>query len=110
MFDSRFSESNSSESPTYTSCQNLLRYIHRKPSRLLRRDARKPGTPLESRYMNAMDLGVLSDMPDIRKKACCKLFKQQVYLATWLTEVNIDTYRVDEIFATVGEEMHVSLS
>ena len=30
------------------------------------------------RYMNAMELGVLSDMPDIRKKACWKLFKQQV--------------------------------
>ncbi|GFY84678.1 hypothetical protein Acr_03g0014520 [Actinidia rufa] len=28
-------------------------------------------------YMNAMELGVLSDMPDIRKKACWKLFKQQ---------------------------------
>ncbi|KAF7124858.1 hypothetical protein RHSIM_Rhsim12G0151600 [Rhododendron simsii] len=34
----------------------------------------------------------------------------QVYLTTWLAEVNIDTYRVDEIFATVGEEMHVSLT
>ncbi|XP_070033995.1 uncharacterized protein [Nicotiana tomentosiformis] len=29
------------------------------------------------RYMDAMDLGVLTDMPDIRKKACRKLFKQQ---------------------------------
>ncbi|KAI9089494.1 hypothetical protein K1719_029099 [Acacia pycnantha] len=33
----------------------------------------------------------------------------QVYLTTWLAEVNIDTNRVDEIFAVVGEEMHVSL-
>lgn len=33
------------------------------------------------RYMNAMELGVLSDMPDIRKKACWKLFKQQVGLS-----------------------------
>lgn len=30
------------------------------------------------RYMDAMDLGVLSDMPNIRKKACSKLLKQLV--------------------------------
>ncbi|WMV35302.1 hypothetical protein MTR67_028687 [Solanum verrucosum] len=29
------------------------------------------------RYMDAMELGVLTEMPDIRKKACRKLFKQQ---------------------------------
>ncbi|XP_028080913.1 uncharacterized protein LOC114282431 isoform X7 [Camellia sinensis] len=29
-------------------------------------------------YMNDMELGVLSDMPNIRKKACWKLLKQQV--------------------------------
>ncbi|XP_010694831.2 uncharacterized protein LOC104907579 isoform X3 [Beta vulgaris subsp. vulgaris] len=29
-----------------------------------------------TRYMDAMDLGVLSDMPNIRKKACSKLLKQ----------------------------------
>ncbi|CAN0871033.1 hypothetical protein LINGRAHAP2_LOCUS9733 [Linum grandiflorum] len=34
----------------------------------------------------------------------------QVYLTTWLCEVNIDTQRVDEILAMVGEEMHVNLS
>ncbi|CAL5327060.1 unnamed protein product [Camellia sinensis] len=34
----------------------------------------------------------------------------QIYLTTWLAEVNIDTYRVEEILAVVGEEMHVSLS
>ncbi|KAF3438094.1 hypothetical protein FNV43_RR20850 [Rhamnella rubrinervis] len=34
----------------------------------------------------------------------------QVYLTTWLAEVNIDTNRVDEIIAVIGEEMHVSLS
>lgn len=28
--------------------------------------------------MDSMELGVLSDMPHIRKKACSKLFKQQV--------------------------------
>ncbi|XP_048498902.1 uncharacterized protein LOC104907579 isoform X1 [Beta vulgaris subsp. vulgaris] len=31
---------------------------------------------LSYRYMDAMDLGVLSDMPNIRKKACSKLLKQ----------------------------------
>ncbi|KAG9153218.1 hypothetical protein Leryth_021239 [Lithospermum erythrorhizon] len=34
----------------------------------------------------------------------------QVYLTTWFVEVNIDRYRVDEIFAIVGEEMHVILA
>ncbi|XP_022135577.1 uncharacterized protein LOC111007492 isoform X1 [Momordica charantia] len=34
----------------------------------------------------------------------------QVYLVTWLAEVNIHTKRVDEIFELVGEEMHVNLS
>ncbi|KAL2322101.1 hypothetical protein Fmac_026480 [Flemingia macrophylla] len=33
----------------------------------------------------------------------------QVYLTTWLAEANIDTLRVDEIFAVVEEEMHVSI-
>ncbi|XP_050223451.1 uncharacterized protein LOC126673371 isoform X2 [Mercurialis annua] len=33
----------------------------------------------------------------------------EVYLTTWLAEVNIDTDRVDEIFSVIGEEMHVSL-
>ncbi|KAK7330304.1 hypothetical protein VNO77_24494 [Canavalia gladiata] len=33
----------------------------------------------------------------------------QVYLTTWLAEVNIDTLRVNEIFAVIGEEMHVSI-
>ncbi|XP_028080908.1 uncharacterized protein LOC114282431 isoform X2 [Camellia sinensis] len=32
---------------------------------------------LSQRYMNDMELGVLSDMPNIRKKACWKLLKQQ---------------------------------
>ncbi|CBI15027.3 unnamed protein product, partial [Vitis vinifera] len=32
---------------------------------------------LSQRYMPAMELGVLSDMPNIRKKACMKLLKQQ---------------------------------
>ncbi|CAJ1944177.1 unnamed protein product [Sphenostylis stenocarpa] len=33
----------------------------------------------------------------------------QVYLTTWLAEANIDTLKVNEIFAVVGEEMHVSI-
>ncbi|KAL8053692.1 hypothetical protein ABFX02_05G089500 [Erythranthe guttata] len=32
---------------------------------------------LSQKYMDGMDFGVLSDMPNIRKKACSKLFKQQ---------------------------------
>ncbi|RVW80370.1 hypothetical protein CK203_042321 [Vitis vinifera] len=34
-------------------------------------------TASKGRYMPAMELGVLSDMPNIRKKACMKLLKQQ---------------------------------
>ena len=37
--------------------------------------------------MPAMELGVLSDMPNIRKKACMKLFKQQVLLDHGLASV-----------------------
>ncbi|TKY55042.1 hypothetical protein E2542_SST19456 [Spatholobus suberectus] len=33
----------------------------------------------------------------------------QVYLTTWLAEANIDALKVNEIFAVVGEEMHVSI-
>ncbi|KAK9080406.1 hypothetical protein SSX86_000164 [Deinandra increscens subsp. villosa] len=33
---------------------------------------------LSQRFMKDMELGVLSDMPDIQKKACFKLLKQQV--------------------------------
>ncbi|CAN4100377.1 unnamed protein product [Withania somnifera] len=32
---------------------------------------------LSQRYMDAMELGILIEIPDIRKKACRKLFKQQ---------------------------------
>ncbi|EOA19569.1 hypothetical protein CARUB_v10002621mg [Capsella rubella] len=32
----------------------------------------------------------------------------QIYLTTWLAEVNIETHRVDEIFALVGEEIRVA--
>ncbi|KAK6123095.1 hypothetical protein DH2020_043156 [Rehmannia glutinosa] len=31
----------------------------------------------------------------------------QVYLTTWLVEVNIDRCRMDEIYASVGGEMHI---
>ncbi|PIN10290.1 hypothetical protein CDL12_17117 [Handroanthus impetiginosus] len=34
-----------------------------------------------------------------------KVNRLQVYLTTWLAEVNIDRYRMDDIFATVEEEM-----
>ncbi|KAK9080408.1 hypothetical protein SSX86_000166 [Deinandra increscens subsp. villosa] len=32
----------------------------------------------------------------------------QVYLTAWLTDVNIDKQRVEDIFCEVGEEMHVN--
>ncbi|KAL6559535.1 hypothetical protein OROGR_004652 [Orobanche gracilis] len=32
---------------------------------------------LSQKYMDGMDFGVLNDMPNIRKKACSKLLKQQ---------------------------------
>ncbi|KAL0403858.1 UNVERIFIED_CONTAM: hypothetical protein Sradi_2026600 [Sesamum radiatum] len=32
---------------------------------------------LSQKYMDGMEFGVLTDMPNIRKKACSKLFKQQ---------------------------------
>lgn len=32
----------------------------------------------------------------------------RVYLTAWLTDVNIDKLRVDDIFSEVGEEMHVN--
>lgn len=32
----------------------------------------------------------------------------QVYLTAWLTDVNIDKNRVEDIFSEVGEEMHVN--
>ncbi|XP_052619935.1 uncharacterized protein LOC111891081 [Lactuca sativa] len=32
----------------------------------------------------------------------------QVYLTAWLTDVNIDKLRVDDIFSEVGEDMHVN--
>ncbi|KAL3528457.1 hypothetical protein ACH5RR_007779 [Cinchona calisaya] len=34
----------------------------------------------------------------------------QIYLTTWIAEVNIERSRVDEIFAIIGAEMHVTLS
>lgn len=33
--------------------------------------------------MKGRELGVLSDMPDIKKKACLKLFKQQVFFVAF---------------------------
>ncbi|KAJ8563188.1 hypothetical protein K7X08_031640 [Anisodus acutangulus] len=34
----------------------------------------------------------------------------QVYLTTWLAEVNVDRFRIGELLAMVGEEMHVTIS
>ncbi|WZY90292.1 hypothetical protein YC2023_047027 [Brassica napus] len=33
---------------------------------------------------------------------------QPIYLTTWLAEINIDTHRMDEILATVGEEIRLT--
>ncbi|KAJ9568163.1 hypothetical protein OSB04_004129 [Centaurea solstitialis] len=40
--------------------------------------ARSHATSIVNAYMKDMELGVLSDIPDIRGKACMKLLKQQV--------------------------------
>lgn len=37
--------------------------------------------------MPSMELGALKDMPDIRKKASLKLFKQQVYASFHLSSI-----------------------
>ncbi|XP_044484006.1 uncharacterized protein LOC123209958 isoform X2 [Mangifera indica] len=39
---------------------------------------------LSQRYIPSMELGALSDMPDIRKKASYKLFKQQVAITNYM--------------------------
>ncbi|XP_031259200.1 uncharacterized protein LOC116117300 [Pistacia vera] len=54
---------------------------------------------LSERYMASMELGVLSDMPDIRKKASCKLFKQQEHyrrklLSSYKDMVTVVNYMV----------------
>ncbi|KAJ8772997.1 hypothetical protein K2173_028174 [Erythroxylum novogranatense] len=51
-----------------------------------------------------------SDISALKSKSQQNRENLEVCLATWLTEVNIDALRADEIMATVGEEMHVSLS
>lgn len=33
----------------------------------------------------------------------------QVYLTTWLVEVNINNFRIEEVIAMVGEEMQITL-
>ncbi|KZV21700.1 hypothetical protein F511_02858 [Dorcoceras hygrometricum] len=38
---------------------------------------------LSQKYMDGMDMNVLSDMPNIKKKACRKLFKQQACIITF---------------------------
>ncbi|KDP31329.1 hypothetical protein JCGZ_11705 [Jatropha curcas] len=51
-----------------------------------------------------------SDMPTLQLKSQPDHEILQVYLTTWLAEANIDIHRVNEIFAIIGEEIHVSLS
>ncbi|KAK8692971.1 hypothetical protein V6N13_070572 [Hibiscus sabdariffa] len=51
-----------------------------------------------------------SDMPTIQGNRQPGHEVLQVYITTWLAEVNIDVHRVDEIFAMIGEEIHVPLS
>ncbi|XP_057978171.1 uncharacterized protein LOC131164759 [Malania oleifera] len=53
--------------------------------------------------------GLKSDTPAMQSNHQPNNEVLQVYLTTWLAEVNIDTYRVDEIFVVAGEEMHVNL-
>ncbi|XP_051136666.1 uncharacterized protein LOC127255246 isoform X2 [Andrographis paniculata] len=42
---------------------------------------------LSQKYMDSTDFGALSDLPNIRKKACSKLFKQQVVVVTRMVDV-----------------------
>ncbi|GLT25218.1 hypothetical protein SLA2020_003620 [Shorea laevis] len=51
-------------------------------------------------WSNELYLGEFKDL------VICNL----CYLTNWLTEVNIDSHRVDEIFAIIKEEMHVTFS
>ncbi|XP_033514581.1 uncharacterized protein [Nicotiana tomentosiformis] len=62
---------------------------------------------LSQRYMDAMDLGVLTDMPDIRKKACRKLFKQQVIIETYRSNL-LSSYK--DMVAVVTQMVNVSKS
>ncbi|KAI6690734.1 hypothetical protein NL676_027562 [Syzygium grande] len=52
--------------------------------------------------------GCMSDIPPEQGGSQLSRETLQVYLTTWLAEVNIDTYRISEIFAIAGEEMHVN--
>ncbi|PON70327.1 hypothetical protein TorRG33x02_256930 [Trema orientale] len=51
-----------------------------------------------------------SDVPTARHTQQLNHETMQVYLTTWLAEVNIDSQRVDEIFSEIREEMHVNIS
>ncbi|XP_076902607.1 uncharacterized protein LOC143557414 [Bidens hawaiensis] len=59
---------------------------------------------LSQRFMKDMELGVLSDMPDIQKKACWKLLKQQVVHRDNL----LSSYK--EMVATVVNMVNASAS
>lgn len=54
--------------------------------------------------------GLSSDSPIVPSNHQPDQEVLQVYLTTWLAEVNVDTFRVDEIFAIIGEEMHINIS
>uniref|UniRef100_A0A6N2NFQ3 Uncharacterized protein n=1 Tax=Salix viminalis TaxID=40686 RepID=A0A6N2NFQ3_SALVM len=63
------------------------------------------GGPVYPRLMKGK-----SDMPPLKLNSQPNHENLQVYLTTWLEELNIDTHRIDEMFAILEEEMHVHLS
>ncbi|KAM3374773.1 hypothetical protein P3S68_013487 [Capsicum galapagoense] len=62
---------------------------------------------LSQRYMDAMELGVLTEMPDIRKKACRKLLRQQVIIVTNRSKL-LSSYK--DMVAVVTQMVNVSKS
>ncbi|XP_065878522.1 uncharacterized protein [Euphorbia lathyris] len=54
------------------------------------------------------DMENKQDLPTMQFKSQRDHDTLQVYLTSWLAEVKIDTHRVNEILAIVGEEMHVA--
>ncbi|XP_076905126.1 uncharacterized protein LOC143560794 [Bidens hawaiensis] len=55
--------------------------------------------------------GFISENNNI-KQPNCQLDSDvlQIYLTAWLTDVNIDKQRMEDIFSEVGEEMHVKFA
>lgn len=54
--------------------------------------------------------GWMSDTPSTQSHHQVDSDVLQVYLTTWLVDVNVDKYRVEEILSVVGEEMDVNFS